>query len=47
MTPAALGHMLRYVPEDSGYKVDVSVAAYKKITSQTTSPSITGFDRFQ
>lgn len=28
------GHMLRYVPEDSGYKVDVSVAAYKKITSQ-------------
>lgn len=28
------GHMLRYVPEDSGYKVDVSVAAFKKITSQ-------------
>lgn len=28
------GHMLRYVPEDSGYKVDLSVAAYKKITSQ-------------
>lgn len=27
------GHMLRYVPEDSGYKVDVSVAAFKKITS--------------
>ncbi|MFA5665188.1 MAG: ABC transporter substrate-binding protein [Castellaniella sp.] len=28
------GHMLRYVPEDSGYKVDASVAAFKKITSQ-------------
>jgi len=28
------GHMLRYVPEDSAYKVDLSVAAYKKITSQ-------------
>ena len=28
------GHTLRYVPEDSGYKVDVSVAAFKKITSQ-------------
>lgn len=28
------GHKLRYVPEDSGYKVDVSVAAFKKITSQ-------------
>ena len=27
------GHTLRYVPEDSGYKVDVSVAAFKKITS--------------
>lgn len=28
------GHMLRYVPEDSAYKVDQSVAAFKKITSQ-------------
>lgn len=28
------GHKLRYVPEDSAYKVDVSVAAFKKITSQ-------------
>jgi len=28
------GRKLRYVPEDTGYKVDVSVAAYKKITSQ-------------
>lgn len=28
------GHKLRYVPEDSGYKVDLSVAAFKKITSQ-------------
>lgn len=28
------GHTLRYVPEDSGYKVDLSVAAFKKITSQ-------------
>ncbi|WP_169295175.1 ABC transporter substrate-binding protein [Advenella sp. EE-W14] len=28
------GYKLRYVPEDSGYKVDVSVAAFKKITSQ-------------
>ena len=27
------GHMLRYVPEDSAYKVDQSVAAFKKITS--------------
>ena len=28
------GYKLRYVPEDSGYKVDASVAAFKKITSQ-------------
>ncbi len=28
------GRKLRYVPEDTGYKVDVSVAAYKKLTSQ-------------
>lgn len=28
------GYKLRYVPEDSAYKVDVSVAAFKKITSQ-------------
>ncbi len=28
------GRKVRYVPEDTGYKVDVSVAAYKKITSQ-------------
>lgn len=28
------GYKLKYVPEDSGYKVDVSVAAFKKITSQ-------------
>ncbi len=28
------GRKLRYVPEDTGYKVDVSVAAFKKITSQ-------------
>ena len=28
------GRKLRYVPEDTGYKVDVSVATYKKITSQ-------------
>lgn len=28
------GRKLRYVPEDTGYKVDASVAAYKKITSQ-------------
>lgn len=28
------GRKIRYVPEDTGYKVDVSVAAYKKITSQ-------------
>ena len=28
------GHTLRYVPEDSAYKVDQSVAAFKKITSQ-------------
>ncbi len=28
------GHKVRYVPEDTGYKVDVSVAAFKKITSQ-------------
>lgn len=28
------GRMVRYVPEDTGYKVDVSVAAFKKITSQ-------------
>ena len=25
---------LRYVPEDTAYKVDASVAAFKKITSQ-------------
>jgi len=25
---------VRYVPEDTAYKVDVSVAAFKKITSQ-------------
>jgi branched-chain amino acid transport system substrate-binding protein len=28
------GHKVRYVPEDSAYKVDQSVAAFKKITSQ-------------
>lgn len=28
------GHTLRYVPEDSAYKVNQSVAAFKKITSQ-------------
>jgi hypothetical protein len=28
------GRKLRYVPEDTGYKVDVSMAAFKKITSQ-------------
>lgn len=28
------GRKLSYVPEDTGYKVDVSVAAFKKITSQ-------------
>ena len=28
------GRRIRYVPEDTGYKVDVSVAAFKKITSQ-------------
>jgi branched-chain amino acid transport system substrate-binding protein len=28
------GRKLRYVSEDTGYKVDVSVAAFKKITSQ-------------
>ncbi|KAF1072909.1 ABC transporter substrate-binding protein [Variovorax sp.] len=28
------GRKLRYVPEDTGYKVDVSVATYKKISSQ-------------
>jgi len=28
------GRKVRYVPEDTGYKVDVSVAAFKKITSQ-------------
>lgn len=28
------GRKVKYVPEDTGYKVDVSVAAYKKITSQ-------------
>jgi len=28
------GRKVRYVPEDTAYKVDVSVAAYKKITSQ-------------
>ena len=28
------GRKLRFVPEDTGYKVDVSVATFKKITSQ-------------
>ena len=28
------GHMVRYVPEDTGYKVDASVAAFKKITAE-------------
>ncbi|MFW7342786.1 ABC transporter substrate-binding protein [Pollutimonas sp. H1-120] len=28
------GRQVRYVPEDTAYKVDVSVAAFKKITSQ-------------
>src|SRR5690606_28747847 len=28
------GRKVVYVPEDTGYKVDVSVAAFKKITSQ-------------
>lgn len=28
------GHKVRYVPEDTAYKVDASVAAFKKITSQ-------------
>lgn len=28
------GRKIKYVPEDTGYKVDVSVAAFKKITSQ-------------
>lgn len=28
------GRKIRYVPEDTGYKVDASVAAFKKITSQ-------------
>src|SRR5690606_16759047 len=28
------GRKLRFVPEDTGYKVDASVAAFKKITSQ-------------
>lgn len=28
------GRKVRYVPEDTAYKVDMSVAAYKKITSQ-------------
>ena len=28
------GRKLRYVPEDTAYKVDVSVAAFKKIISQ-------------
>ncbi|AEC19848.1 putative amino acids binding protein [Pusillimonas sp. T7-7] len=28
------GRQLRYVPEDTAYKVDASVAAFKKITSQ-------------
>lgn len=28
------GRKVRYVPEDTGYKVDASVAAFKKITSQ-------------
>lgn len=30
------GRKVSYVPEDTGYKVDVSVAAFKKITSQNT-----------
>ncbi|WP_151633503.1 ABC transporter substrate-binding protein [Noviherbaspirillum aerium] len=28
------GRKIQYVPEDTGYKVDVSMAAFKKITSQ-------------
>ena len=28
------GRKVKYVPEDTGYKVDVSVATYKKLTSQ-------------
>ena len=28
------GRKIKYVPEDTGYKVDVSVATYKKLTSQ-------------
>ena len=28
------GRKVRYVPEDTGYKVDQSMAAFKKITSQ-------------
>ena len=28
------GHKIKYVPEDTAYKVDASVAAFKKITSQ-------------
>jgi branched-chain amino acid transport system substrate-binding protein len=28
------GRKIKYVPEDTGYKVDVSVATFKKITSQ-------------
>lgn len=28
------GRKLKYVPEDTGYKVDVSVATFKKLTSQ-------------
>lgn len=28
------GRKIKYVPEDTGYKVDASVAAFKKITSQ-------------
>jgi branched-chain amino acid transport system substrate-binding protein len=28
------GRMIKYVPEDTAYKVDASVAAFKKITSQ-------------
>ena len=28
------GRKVRYVPEDTGYKVDVSVATFKKLTSQ-------------
>ena len=28
------GRKLRYVPEDTGYKIDQSIAAFKKITSQ-------------